>query len=519
MEKIIQIKENEYWWGGSCMKGNEMPFTAASSVRLDLRGADANIQTMPLLVSSKGRYIWGEQPFLFEFREGNIYIEGEDIIVYEDGKNLKDAYLSASKNHFPFDNAKLPDEFFTTAQYNCWMQFNYNPTQEGVLRYAHGIVDSGFEPGILIIDEGWHGRYGTWEFDLYKFPDPKKMIEELHELGFKIMLWVCPYVCPDGERYVKSLGIGSELDGRKVKTDLYLRTEDNDIVLSKWWNGTSAVLDMTKETDREFLKKQLDTLVEEYKVDGFKFDGGSVETYLDECCANGKVDKSKTPHERNIAWNEFGRQYAFHEYKDTYKGGGKCVISRLLDRDHNWTRNGINTIIENSLVQGIIGHPFICPDMIGGGSWNIFLRGVTLDQELFVRMAEVSTYFPMMQYSLAPWQYLDEEHLKICVDMAKKHKEISGEILKLVNESRTSGEPIVRHLAYEFPEEGFEEVNDMFMFGADTLVAPVIVKGQTVKTVRLPKGKWEYCDGTVYDGEQTVTVEAPVNVLPVFKRI
>ncbi len=519
MKKTLKILENEYWWGGSCMQGNNMPFDKETSLKLDLRGADANIQTMPLLISSKGRYIWSDTPFVFEFKKGKIILTGEKFVISDEGKNLKDAYLLASKNHFPFDNKELREEFFTTAQYNCWMQFNYNPTQEGVLRYARGIVENGFEPGILIIDEGWHGRYGTWEFDLAKFPEPKKMVDELHSMGFKVMLWVCPYVCPDGERYVKSLGVGSELDGRKVKTDLYLRCEDNDIALSRWWNGTSAILDMTKETDVLFLKNQLDTLVNEYGIDGFKFDGGSVESYLDENCANGKIDKRKTPHERNEAWNEFGRQYPFHEYKDTYKGGGKCVISRLLDRDHSWTGSGLNTVIENSLVQGLIGHPFICPDMIGGGSWNIFLRGVKFDEELFVRMAEASTYFPMMQYSLAPWEFLNEDNLKICVNMANKHKEISKDILKLVNESRTTGEPIVRHLAYEFPDEGYEKTNDMFMFGKDTLVAPVIIKGMTERKVRLPKGKWQYIDGTVYEGGAEVTVPAPIEVLPVFNKI
>ena len=156
--------------------------------------------------------------------------------------------------------------------------------------------------------------------------------------------------------------------------------------------------------------------------------------------------------------------------------------------------------------------------MIGGGSWNIFLRGIKLDEELFVRMAEVSTYFPMMQYSLAPWKFLNEENLAICVKMAKKHKELSEEILKMVNESRINGEPIVRHLAYEFPEEGYEKTNDMFMFGSDTLVAPVIVKGQFERKVKLPKGKWEYIDGTVYEGGCEVTVPAPLDVIPVFKR-
>ena len=49
----------------------------------------------------------------------------------------------------------LPREFFKTAQFNTWVEFTYNPTQEGVLKYAHSIIDNGFDPCILIIDKGW----------------------------------------------------------------------------------------------------------------------------------------------------------------------------------------------------------------------------------------------------------------------------------------------------------------------------------------------------------------------------
>ena len=90
------------------------------------------------------------------------------------------------------------------------MQFTYNPTQEKVLEYAHGIVDNGFEPGILIIDEGWHQSYGTWDFDKIKFPEPEKMVEELHGnarvlRGDKIHL---------GEHLDRALGeVGKVADG------------------------------------------------------------------------------------------------------------------------------------------------------------------------------------------------------------------------------------------------------------------------------------------------------------------
>ena len=520
----IKMIENEYWWGLSASLGVKMPFSKETDLTVDLGDRGTSNQIMPLLVSSKGRYIWSENPFCVTFKDGEITLEGEEIILDESGKNLKDAYLNASKNHFPFDNAELAHEFFETAQYNGWMQFTYNPTQEKVLEYAHGIVDNGFEPGILIIDEGWHQPYGTWDFDKIKFPDPAKMVEELHNLGFKVMLWVCPFVRNDGEQYVKSMRYGAEFGESKISTELYLRTDEEvwySPAIVQWWNGYSAILDFTKEADNNFLKIQLDALMENYKIDGFKFDGGSWPYYSDLCCKNGHILEEEKKYLRNIAWNEFGRAYKYHEYKDSYKCGGKCSISRLADRAHSWDKNGLNTIIPNTIAQGLIGHPFVCPDMIGGGEWSMFLRdGFVFDEELFVRMAQASTYLPMMQFSLAPWEYLNEENCSYCLDAAKKHKEIAPEIIRLVNESRRSGEPIVKPMAYEFPEENYETVKDYFIFGKNTLVAPVLEKGHITKTVRLPKGfNWEYIDGSIYHGGETVTVSAPISVLPVFTKI
>ena len=521
--KIWDIKDNECWWGGGIRFGTKMPFTKDTEIKVDLRGVETNDcanQTMPFLVSNKGRYIWCDEDFVFEFKDGKIYADGKNIDIYEVGETLKDAYLAASKKHFPYDGKEMPEKFFTTAQYNSWMQVTYNPTQENVLEYAHGIVDNGFEPGILIIDEGWHKPYGQWEFDPVKFPNPKEMIKELHDLGFTLMLWVCPFVTCSGEKYIMSLRYGAEFEEKKIDTDLYLRTENGDVALMEWWNGHCAILDFTNPTDAEFLKCQLDILVNEYGVDGFKFDGGQLYHYTERDCANGIPSKEHTQYERNIAWNEFGRQYKFHEYKDTFKGGGKCGIQRLMDRMHSWDREGINTILPYSLAQSLIGTTFICPDMIGGGEWSIFLRGITIDEELFVRMCQVSTLFPMMQFSLAPWKFLNKENLNICLDMAKLHKKMSPYIVEKVNESRTSGEPLVRHLEYEFPNQGFENTTDCFMCADKYLVAPVLVKGMFKREVRLPAGNsWKYIDGKVYEGGQTVTVDSPIEVLPYFERL
>ena len=518
MNLNVKMLDGELWFGSSVAEALRQPFDAASVFDYDME--KGHNQTMPLFVSTMGRYIWCEDPMLVHIEDGEFLLSApSDILLRQAGDCLRDAYLAASREHFPFSGKVPPLKFFESAQYNSWMELDYHQNQEDILKYAHGIVDNGYEAGVLMIDEGWHTRYGLWEWDFTKFPDPKAMIEELHELGFKVMLWVVPMVTADGQAFSMSyFSYHNYLDGAAGNKKYFLRTDDGKVALVEWWNGFSAMLNMCNPDDRDFLDRKLRRLIDEYGVDGFKFDGGLIEAYHPCNLVNGTQTKY-TPAELNIAWNEFGSRYEYHEYKDTFKGGGKPVIQRLRDRNHSWTEDGINTILPSVLLQGLIGHPFVCPDMIGAGWWSLnYDPNFRLDQELFVRMAQVSALLPMMQFSWAPWRMLDQRHAELCLAAARLHKKFAPYIVEQVKTSAASGEPIVRHMEYEYPHKGYDRLLDQFMLGDEILVAPVLEKGQVVRTVVLPEGKWLYLGETEYTGGQAVTVDAPLNILPYFIR-
>lgn len=510
---VITILENEHWWGGAAVTAPSQPFDASSDFECDLLLADGN-QSSPLLISDKGRYVWSENAFKFKVSGGRVEIFDDSALLDDGGKTLRDAYLRAMNKHFPFSGKIPPTKFFTTAQYNTWMEFTYNPTQESVLAYAEAIIENGYEPGILIIDEGWHTRYGVWEFDFAKFPDPKGMVDKLHAMGFTVMLWVVPTMTADGRDFLGTASNAKFLnnDGRELPL---LKTDEGGVALVKWWNGYSGVLNMCEEADRRYLGDKLRRLIEVYGVDGFKLDGGSLGMYDPKNVVNGKQTKYSAE-ELNIAWNEFGEQFEYHEYKDTYKRGGKSVIQRIRDRGHRWDGDGLETLIPFALVEGLTGYPFLCPDMIGGGEWSYTLSGKPWDEELVVRMAQCSALFPMMQFSLAPWRILSSENAALCLSAAKLHKSFSDYIVEAVECSAKSGEPIIRPLEYAYPMAGFELVKDCFMLGDDLLVAPVIKKGALTKTLRLPEGVWSYLGKTEILGGGVVTVDAPLDTLPYF---
>ncbi len=516
MERRIKILPEEYWWGGASQNAAEMPITEASEYNFDMNYS-CN-QAMPLYVSSAGRYIWSETPMAVRVSGGEFAIESDsEITLTEAGTTLKEAYLAAMRAHFPFSGKVPPAKFFETAQYNTWMELDYNQTQKSVLAYAHAIVEHGYEPGILMIDEGWETRYGLWEFDRTKFPDPKGMTDELHALGFKVMLWVVPTFSPDSMEFILATYPSlAALKGGAGERELFLRTDDGEVALVRWWNGYSAIFNMCNEDDRAYLDGRLQTLMREYGIDGFKFDGGNTDMYNPRSVVNGAQTKY-TPAELNLAWNKFGERYEYHEYKDTFKGGGKPVIQRLRDRRHTWDGDGLCTLLPGALNQGLMGHPFLCPDMVGGGIWmHNYQPDFKVDEELFVRMAQCAALLSMIQFSWAPWRMLGEEAQSHCLKAAKLHTAFAPKIMELVRESAVSGEPIVRHMEYAYPHKGYAGVSDQFLLGEEILVAPVIGKGARTRKVILPEGDWLYLGEEPHTGGQTVQVDAPMDTLPYF---
>ena len=89
--------------------------------------------------------------------------------------------------------------------------------------------------------------------------------------------------------------------------------------------------------------------------------------------------------------------------------GGKHLIQRLHDKNHDWT--DLKKLIPHMLLEGIMGYPFSCPDMIGGGQFKSFFDDAKIDKELIVRSTQVHALMPMMQFSVAPWRILDKKTL------------------------------------------------------------------------------------------------------------
>ncbi|MEY8687728.1 glycoside hydrolase family 31 protein [Bacteroides sp. AN502(2024)] len=508
-EQIITIAplNGERWWGGLTALGNQMPY-ASNTKEYDLERQNENNQIVPLLISSKGRYVYGEHPFRFCFRNDTLLLHSnfEKLSVIQGGENLREAYLAASTKHFPA-SGKTPEElFFSKPQYNTWIELMYNQNQADIEAYAQQVLSNGFPTGIFMIDDNWQNHYGNFDFKAAKFPDPKGMVERLHSIGFKIMLWVSPYVTADSP------------EARFLEEKGYLikeRGKDTPAIL-RWWNGSSACFDLTNPAAFEYLKQQLYDTQKKYGVDGFKFDAGDV-MYM--CGDNLEFfNPSANAAVFSQKWAEMGLYFPYNEYRTSFKMGGQPLVQRLGDKPYSW--DAVSWLIPDMIAAGLLGHAYTCPDMIGGGAYSTFLNidKDSFDQELIVRSCQIHAFMPMMQFSVAPWRILDQKHLEICQKFARFHETMGAYFWETAKKSSQTGEPMVRHMEYMYPGQGFLNCKDQFMIGDKYMVAPMVTKG-TSRVVKLPSGKWRDDQGKIYKGGRTISIQVPIERLPYFECI
>jgi len=500
----FEIQEDEVWWGGAVVDGRKMPFRDVSYT-FDQNGNVGTNQAQPLFLSSKGRYIWCDSPLKVSIYENAISVESNeaDIIFNEHEKSLKEAYIEASKKHFP-PAGKIPDPLlFTSPQYNTWIELQYNQNEEDILKYAESIVENGFPTGVLMIDDNWQTAYGTWEFSSDRFSDPRGMIDRLHAMGFKVMLWVCPFVSADSPMY------------RKLARQNVLMFSDekkSNPAIVKWWNGQSALIDLSNPEGNDWYINQMKNLVEKYGVDGFKLDAGDAHFY------KGLYGyKNVGPNDHCELHAKIGLNFPLNEYRACWKMAGQPLVQRLRDKQHNW--EDLRALIPDIIALGLMGHPFSCPDLIGGGEISSFIDKTVFDEELIVRAAQVHALMPMMQFSVAPWRVLSEKNLLICKQMAELHHNMGNEIIKLAKESAKTGEPIVRHMEYEFPGNGYSNIIDQFMLGENILITPIVEKEKRSRMVTFPEGKWTGDDGSIVEGPAVKEIDVPLERLPWYRKV
>jgi alpha-D-xyloside xylohydrolase len=122
---------------------------------------------------------------------------------------------------------------------------------------------------------------------------------------------------------------------------------------------------------------------------------------------------------------------------------------------------------------------------------------------------------------LDPWAEKRCGRVRLAADhwrrWASFHRGLVPYLLEAAREYVETGTPLMRHMCLV---NGGPDRSDQYMLGPDLLVAPVLVAGAREREVALPPGTWQdMWRGTNHEGGRTVVLAAPLEEIPILKRI
>ena len=166
--------------------------------------------TAPFLVSSAGRYVWSDRPFVYAFTNGVLTVSSELL--------------------------------FSRPQWNNWIEIAIQGMNQACVdAYTEALARNGFPCGVYIMDGGWLSCQGSYRFHAPDFPDPKGMFRRIREKGWKSMVWTAAFVSPDSREYkLLRYGRGCRVTGRDVLAYDKARAGRHAGVVW-WWSGISCV--------------------------------------------------------------------------------------------------------------------------------------------------------------------------------------------------------------------------------------------------------------------------------------
>lgn len=384
--------------------------------------------------------------------------------------NVKAIHQAMAKKYFK-KIANVPDD--TMVRYpvwSTWVKYHKGVNQKDVEEFLDQIVANNFTCSQVEIDDKYTTTYGDYDFDPIKFPNPKEMIEKIHNASCRVTTWVHPFAEVKSRAYAKGKEIGTFVVGGDGKTPGLL----------EWWNGYAAIVDVTKPTAYEWFLNELKGFQNNYTIDSFKFDAGSVSYLPFQYTLNG----TNIPSNYSVQYAKLASEINNAvEVRVADHSQDLSLFVRFLDRDADWnTDMGLTSVIPTVLTFGILGYPFILPDMIGGNG--------DPPKELFIRWMQLTAFLPSMQFSVAPWDF-DNETIEIAHNVMKIRANIMPILLQSIKNTIETGDPIIRPLWWVAPDDQTAlTIDQQFMVADVYLVAPVVTEGATSHTVYLPKGIW-----------------------------
>ncbi|HEX7526610.1 MAG TPA: TIM-barrel domain-containing protein, partial [Gaiellaceae bacterium] len=147
--------------------------------------------------------------------------------------------------------------------YRLWLSGNEWNSEARVRAEVAAAADAGIPVGTLVI-EAWSDEetFTAWN-GAELWPDPKRLVDDLHEAGIKVLLWQIPLAPAESDQRVM------------VERGYCVLNEDGTPYRNPGgWFHDALLLDFTSEEATDWWLAKRRYLVDELGIDGFKTDGG-----------------------------------------------------------------------------------------------------------------------------------------------------------------------------------------------------------------------------------------------------
>lgn len=485
----VELLKNEKWWGAFVDGGPEQPFSTSFKSDTIVNGKDCFL--VPFMVSNKGRCIWSPDSFSVNFNGETLEFSsaGAKAEVAKGGNTLREAYLYCIHKNIWAKEGKPNVKLFPMPFYDTGLVTIIAPSEEELKGFAAKITAEGFEPGTILIPEGWQDWTSDGYVDTGVYPTFGPMVSQLEKEGFTLMLTVTPYIPAVGRMYLDAHRHNSLLIGKDGKP-LVIKTP----------TGYYACLDMTSPRVTEIFDAKLGQFTSQY---------GTVKLFFDYHNAVNLLDGDTARiSEYTSSWVALGSKYGASMY--TLVKGVPTQwrpYSISIGDDLSWS--SLKTVLRNIINAGFTGH--IYPQL----SLSAF-ADCRADEELLLRAMQMAVFMPIASIPPSTEMFSNETYKQALRRTVKLRQGMEGYMNSLMDEALATGEPVLRAMEYQFPGQGFTTCDDQYMLGSKYLVAPVL-DASGKRTVRLPKGTWKSQDGKRFRGPKVVNADVSGGSFAVFE--
>jgi alpha-glucosidase len=357
-------------------------------------------------------------------------------------------------------------------------------------------------------------RVFTWNRKL--FPEPSKTLCALKELGFRTVTIVDPGV---------KFEPGYPVFDSGLERDAFCLTEQGAIYLGQVWPGRTAFPDFASGDARKWWG--------EWNAKHIQMGLSGIWNDMNEPATGDIPDSGMRFDQGKFSHGACHNGYATMMAMSTYDGLRKAmpdvrpfILSRagsagiqryaanwLGDNMSRWEHLAMS--IPMSLGLSLSGQSFIGAD-IGG-------FGENSEPELLVRWFQTACLSPFCRnhndaggIDQYPWSFGPKIESHCLKALALRYRLLPYLYTTFVWTSET-GRPVMAPMAIEDQSDlALRFIDDQYMLGPDLMVAPVIEKGSTTRTVRLPKGDWYDWWTDLPLSQSLVEAEAPLDKVPLY---